>query len=121
MSREIKGFILLLIRYESCWPACKLDLNGIILVIDTKNSKYDNTIDEWVNGFFPGFNIDDMTCFSYSREEETKETKQKVCMHKINLANQFPKLQITEVVNDFNILLPHFNKFVTKILYNMMP
>ena len=36
------------------------------------------------------------------------------------LANQFPKLQIVEVTNDYNILLPHFNKFLTKILNNMM-
>jgi hypothetical protein len=60
-----------------------MDLNGIVLVIDAKNSKYDNTIDDWVNGFYPGFNIDDMICFSYSKEEENKETKQKVCKLKI--------------------------------------
>lgn len=32
------------------------------------------------------------------------------------LANQFPKLSIAEVTNDYNILLPHFNKFIIKLL-----
>ncbi len=79
-------------------------------------------IDDWINGFCSNFNIDNIVCFSYSKDEENKtESKQKVCNYLIKLANQFPKLQITEVYNDYNVLLPHFNKFVTKLLYNMMP
>lgn len=71
-------------------------------------------------------NLDNMMCFSYSRDEELKNEKPKVCKNKQYsnfkyIANQFPKLSIVEVTNDYNILLPHFNKFITKILNNMMP
>ena len=122
MFLAIVSKYLIQLRNDSCWPAIQLDLNGIILVIDSKNNKYDNIIDEYVNGFCSNFNIENMICFSYSKDEENKsETKHKVCKYLFKLANQFPKLQITEVVNDYNVLLPHFNKFVTKLIYNMMP
>ena len=92
-------------------------------MIDSKNNKYDNVLDEWVNNFCKDVNIDNIICFSYSKEEDSRtETKQKICILilkiiiKIILANQFPKLQIIEVVNDYNVLLPHFNKFLIKIL-----
>jgi len=39
-------------------------------------------------------------------------------MFKPKIANQFPQLIIAEVTNDMKILLPHFNKFLIKILNN---
>ena len=102
------------IRYEKCWPAIRQDLNGVIIVVDSKNNKYDNTLDDWVNNFCQDFNIENIMCFSYSKEEDKNDAKQKI-------SNQFPKISIYEVSNDYNNLLPHLNKFITKIISNLLP
>ena len=72
-------------RYEKCWPAIQQDINGIIVVIDAKNSKYDNILDEWVNGFCKDVNVDNMICFSYSRDEENKNEKPKICKNNYHI------------------------------------
>ena len=36
----------LICRYQNSWPAIKQDLNGVIVLIDSKNNKYDNVLDE---------------------------------------------------------------------------
>lgn len=63
-----------------------------------------------------------MLCLSYSKDGEKPEKINKVCKYYFLLnfkANQFPRLQIVEITNDFNDLLPHFNKFVTNLFSNM--
>ena len=103
------------------------------MIVDSKNNKYDNILDEWMNNFCEGINQENIVCFSYSKEEEKGEIKKKVCklyyflffnflfcliFLKKFLANQFPQLTISEVINDMKSLLPHLNKFLIKILNN---
>lgn len=107
-------------KYEKCWPAIQQDMNGIILVIDSKNNKYDNILDEWVNNFCKGTFIENMTVFSYSRDEAVNfDAKQKICIYIFNLAHQFPNLPITEVTNDINSLIPSFTKYILGLISNM--
>ena len=49
------------------------------MVIDAKNSKYDNVLDEWVNGFCSDIKVDNMICLSYSKEDDYKSDKEKIC------------------------------------------
>jgi len=97
------------------WPALQQDANGAILVIDAKNNKFENDIDDWVNNFTKPGNIDinNIICLSYSKNED-KVDKVKSCMyfnHKL-IANQFPQLNIKEVSFDINSLIPFFNKYI---------
>jgi Rab-like protein 5 len=69
-------------RYDRFWPAIQQDLKGVIIVIDSKNTKYDNILDEWMNNFCKGINMDNVLVMSNNKDEEgTKagETKQKIC------------------------------------------
>lgn len=99
-------------RYESCWPAIKYGLNGVIIVVDSSSAKFDNHIDIWMNGFCSDLPKENVICFSYKKDEDKEEVKKKVC-------NQFPSLFISEVKNDMNTLLPSFNILLTKILSGM--
>ena len=38
-------------RFESTWTAIKYGANGVIIVLDSINDKYEGTIDEWMNYF----------------------------------------------------------------------
>lgn len=65
--------------------------DGVIVVIDSKNNKFDNILDDWVNGFCKNIKVDTVTCFSYSKENDDKfETKQKVCKLYINFSPSIP-------------------------------
>jgi hypothetical protein len=57
----------------------KLDCHGVIVVIDSKNNKYDNILDDWVNNFCEGLDKNNICCFSYSKEQEKVEIKKKTC------------------------------------------
>ena len=67
------------IRYQKCWSAIKHEAHGVIVVIDSKNNKYDNILDDWINNFCEGMNKDNIFCFSYCKEEEKGEIKKKTC------------------------------------------
>jgi hypothetical protein len=53
-------------------------MHGVIIVVDSKNAKYDNLLDEWVNGFCKNFNVENILCLSYTKESDG-EVKQKTC------------------------------------------
>jgi len=57
----------------------KHDAHGVIVVIDSKNNKYDNILDDWINNFCEYMNKDNIVAFSYSRDEEKGEIKKKTC------------------------------------------
>lgn len=94
---------------EKLWPAIKDEAHGVILVVDGKNSKYENNLDEWLNGFsLPEIKIENTICIAYHKDL-VKVEKQKT-------SNQFPKLTIFETNYDLNNILPMFHQFVDRIL-----
>ncbi len=95
---------------ENYWPAVKAELTGLILILDAKNLKIDNLLDEWINSFSnqPKFDIDNMICIVYNKEN-SKSDKQIT-------SNQFPKLNIYETNYDMNNLLPIFHQFIDKLI-----
>jgi len=100
-------------KYESnYWPAIKYGANGVIIVLDAVNEKYEPTIDEWMNNFCNEINPDNVVCFSYKKDDSKGMVKAKQ-------SHQFPNLNICEVVNTMDSLLPNFNKFITKILLKL--
>ena len=96
-------------RFEQEWPAIKYGANGVIIVIDAVNDKYEASIDEWMNNFCSEINPDNVTCFSYKKDDSKGISKMKQ-------SHQFPNLNIAEVTNSMDSLLPNFNKFITKLL-----
>ena len=99
-------------RFESTWPAIKYGANGVIIVLDAVNEKYEATIDEWMNNFCNDINPENVTCFSYKKENSKGLSKMKQ-------SHQFPNMNIAEVTNSMDSLLPHFNKFITKLLLKL--
>jgi GTPase SAR1 family protein len=99
-------------RYESSWPACQYGLNGVIIVIDATDNKYDNVIDDWMNGFCKNVNPDYVICFSYKKDNSKGIVNQK-------RSNQFPNMIIGEVTSNMDTLLPNFNKLIHKILIGL--
>ena len=99
-------------RFEPNWPAIKYGANGIIIVLDAVNEKYEGVIDEWMNNFCTEINQENVTCFSYKKDDSKGIVK-------VKQSHQFPNLGIREVVNTMDSLLPNFNKFVTKLLLKL--
>ena len=94
-------------KYESTWPAIKYGANGVIIVLDAVNEKYEATIDEWMNNFCTEINPENVTCFSYKKDESKG-------LSKVKQSHQFPNLIINEVTNSMESLLPCFNKLDRK-------
>ena len=99
-------------RFESTWPAIKYGANGVIIVLDAVNDKYEGVIDEWMNNFCSEINPDNVTCFSYKKEDSKGIVKNKQ-------SHQFPNMTIAEVNHSMESLLPNFHKFITKLLIQM--
>ena len=99
-------------RFESTWPAIKYGANGVIIVLDAVNDKYEATIDEWMNNFCTEINKENVTCFSYKKDDSKG-------LSKVKQSHQFPNLIICEVTNSMDSLLPNFNKFITKLLLKL--
>ena len=38
-------------KYSSTWPAIQYGVHGVIIVIDAMSIRYDNYLDDWINGF----------------------------------------------------------------------
>ena len=99
-------------RFESTWPAIKYGANGVIIVLDAVNDKYEGVIDEWMNNFCTEISPEIVTCFSYKKEESKGIAKSKQ-------SHQFPNMVISEVNHSMESLLPNFHKFITKLLIQM--
>ncbi len=99
-------------RFESTWPAIKYGANGVIIVLDAVNEKYEGTIDEWMNNFCTEINKENVTCFSYKKDDSKG-------LAKVKQSHQFPNLTICEVTNSVDSLLPNFNKFITRLLLKL--
>ena len=99
-------------KYESTWPAIKYGANGVIIVLDAVNEKFEATIDEWMNNFCTDISPENVTCFSYKKDDSKG-------LSKVKQSHQFPNLVISEVTNSMESLLPNFNKFITKILLKL--
>ena len=99
-------------RFESTWPAIKYGANGVIIVLDAVNDKYEATIDEWMNNFCTEINKENVTCFSYKKGDSKG-------LAKVKQSHQFPNLTICEVTNSVDSLLPNFNKFITRLLLKL--
>ena len=99
-------------RFESTWPAIKYGANGVIIVLDAVNDKFEGVIDEWMNNFCSEMNPDNVTCFSYKKEDNKGVAKNKQ-------SHQFPNMTIAEVNHSMESLLPNFHRFITKLLIQM--
>ena len=99
-------------RFESTWPSIKYGANGVIIVLDAFNDKFDSIIDEWMNNFCTDINPENITCFSYKKEDVKGISKNKQ-------SRQFPGMVISEVNHSIEALLPVFHKFITKLLIKM--
>ena len=99
-------------RFEPNWPAIKYGANGVIIVLDAINEKYEGIIDEWMNNFCNEINQENVTCFSYKKDDAKGIVK-------VKQSHQFPNLTIAEVTNSMDSLLPNFNKFITKLLLKL--
>ena len=99
-------------RFEQDWPAIKYGANGVIIVIDAVNEKYEASIDEWMNNFCTDINPDNIISFSYKKDDSKG-------ISKVKQSHQFPNLIIAEVTNSLDSLIPNFNKFITKILLKL--
>lgn len=100
---------------EKLWPAIKSSVNGAILVIDGKNTKHDNIIDEWVNGFcLPEIDVERLVCISYHKDNQSDMDKEKQ-----KTSNQFPKLKIFDTNYDLKNVLPIFHQFVDKLIWKL--
>ena len=99
-------------RFESTWPAIKYGANGVIIVLDAVNDRYEGVIDEWMNNFCGEMNPDNVVCFSYKKEDSKGIAKNKQ-------SHQFPNMTIAEVNHSMESLLPNFHKFITKLLIQM--
>jgi len=99
-------------RFEQEWPAIKYGANGVIIVIDAVNEKYEASIDEWMNNFCTDINLDNIISFSYKKDDSKG-------ISKVKQSHQFPNLIIAEVTNSLDSLIPNFNKFITKILLKL--
>ena len=99
-------------RYESTLPAIKYGANGVIIVIDAVNDKFEATIDEWMNNFCNDIDPQNVTCFSYKKDDSKGVAK-------VKQSHQFPNLAINEVTSSIDTLFPSFNKFITKLLLKL--
>ena len=99
-------------RFESTWPAIKYGANGVIIVLDAVNDKYEGVIDEWMNNFCNEINPENVTCFSYKKDDSKGIVKGKQ-------SHQFPNMIISEVNHSMESLLPNFHRFVTRLLIQM--
>ena len=99
-------------RFESTWPAIKYGANGVIIVLDAVNDKFEGVIDEWMNNFCTELSPHIVTCFSYKKEDSKGIVKSKV-------SHQFTNMTISEVNHSMESLLPNFHKFITKLLVQM--
>ena len=99
-------------RFESTWPSIKYGANGVIIVLDAVNEKFEATIDEWMNNFCTEINKDNVICFSYKKDDSKGVSK-------VKQSHQFPNMSICEVTNSMDSLLPNFNKFITKLLLKL--
>ena len=99
-------------RFESTWPAIKYGANGVIIVLDAVNDKFEGVIDEWMNNFCTELSPQIVTCFSYKKEDSKGIVKAKV-------SHQFPNMTISEVNHSMESLLANFHKFITKLLIQM--
>ena len=99
-------------RFESTWPAIKYGANGVIIVIDAVNDKYEASIDEWMNNFCNDIDPQNVVCFSYKKDDSKS-------LAKVKQSHQFQNLSISEVTSSIDTLFPSFNKFVTKLLLKL--
>ena len=99
-------------RFESTWPSIKYGANGVIIVIDSVNDKYEGIIGEWMTNFCNEIDPENVTCFSYKKDDSKG-------LAKVKQSHQFPNLTICEVTNSMDSLLPNFNKFITKLLLKL--
>ena len=99
-------------RFESTWPSIKYGANGVIIVLDAVNDKYEGIIDEWMNNFCNDMAPENVTCFSYKKEDSKGISKNKQ-------SHQFPNMVFSEVNHSMESLLPVFHKFITKLLIKM--
>ena len=61
-----------------------------------------------MNNFCNEINQENVTCFSYKKDDAQGFTKSKQ-------SHQFPNMQIDEVSNKMDSLIPCFNRFITKL------
>ena len=99
-------------RFESTWPAIKYGANGVIIVLDAVNDKYEGVIDEWMNNFCTEISPEIVTRFSYKKDDSKG-------LSKVKQSHQFPNLTISEVTSSIDSLFPNFNKFITKLLLKL--
>ena len=99
-------------RFESTWPSIKYGANGVIIVLDSTNEKYEGIIGEWMSNFCNEIEPENVTCFSYKKDDSKVISKNKQ-------SHQFPNMIISEVNHSMESLLPVFHKFITKLLIKM--
>ena len=99
-------------RFEPTWPAIKYGANGVIIVLDATSDKFEGIIDEWMSNFCNEIKPENVTCFSYIKDDSKGIAKNKQ-------SHQFPNMVISEVNHSMESLLPVFNKFITKLLITM--
>jgi Rab-like protein 5 len=99
-------------KFQSTWPAIQYGAHACIVVIDALNNRYNDVLDDWMNGFCNGLDKNKIICFSYKKNDAQGSVLKKT-------SNQFPSLVIAEVTNNMDSLLPHFNKLINKILLEL--
>lgn len=99
-------------RFESTWPSIKYGANGVIIVLDSMNEKYEGIIGEWMSNFCNEIDPENVTCFSYKKDDSKG-------ISKIKQSHQYPNMVISEVNHSMESLLPVFHKFITKLLIKM--
>ena len=99
-------------KFQSTWPAIQYGAHGCIVVVDAVSNRYDNVLDEWINGFCREIDKSKIICFSYKKDDDKGTVLKKQ-------SNQFPNLLIAEVTNNMDSLLPHFNKLINNILLGL--
>ena len=72
-------------RFESTWPSIKYGANGVIIVIDSVNDKYEGIIGEWMSNFCNEIEPENVTCFSYKKEDSKG-------ISKVKQSHQFPNM-----------------------------
>ena len=90
-------------RYESTSPEKKYGTNRVIIEIDGVNDKNEAIIDEQKNNFCNDIGPQNLTCFSYKKDNHKDAAK-------VNRSHQFPNLAINEVTSSIDTLFPNFNK-----------
>ena len=99
-------------RFESTWPSIKYGANGVIIVLDSVNEKYEGIIGEWMSYFCNEIDPENVTCFSYKKDDSKG-------ISKIKQSHQYPNMVVSEVNHSMESLLPVFHKFITKLLIKM--